>query len=137
MDGVDRQLKMDGEDKSTETDPLRGLVQPVVDTTNPNRAVLYDTKHGVYLTFTIQEMKTSFCRAALRIFFVGLTILLFICFWDLCDICILIVTLAACAAPCVGLSFLQPMCTAGIVACLWKGFTVASSIAEVHVQWKL
>ena len=101
------------------------------------RALFCDTANGIYLTFTVEEIKTSMYRGILRVLFVALTILLFVLFWDWCDVCILATTLASCAAPCIGLSFLQPMCTAGVVACLWKGFTVASSIAEVHVQWKI
>jgi hypothetical protein len=103
----------------------------------PRRAVLCDPHNGIYLTVTVDEMKTSVYRAILRCLIIGITILLFVIFWDVCDTCILATTITACVLPCLGLDFVQPMCTAGIVACLYRGFTVASSIAEIHVQFKV
>jgi hypothetical protein len=107
------------------------------DIRNNSNNLFFDPSNGIYLTFTLTEIKLSIYRAILRILTICFIVLLFLAFWDLCDLCILIITISTCAAPCIGLSFLQPLCTAGIIASMWRGFTVASSIAEIHVQWKI
>jgi hypothetical protein len=57
--------------------------------------------------------------------------------WGICDRCILIATAASCGGSCIGMTFLNPSCFAGVLASLLRGFRIGSELAHVDIQWKI
>lgn len=102
-----------------------------------NAGVLLDTTNGVFLTYTARDVKVAVIRALMRfLLIIGIFIGYYIMF-GVSDALVLGLTIGSCAGMCSGIGFLGPSCGAGLLACMLRGFTIGSELAQVRIHWKI
>lgn len=97
----------------------------------------WDSKHGVYFTYTKRDIKAAMCRALMKVLFMAGVFASLFLLWGVCDLCIMLVAVGSCALTCLGFPFLGPSCVLGALVCLLRGFRFGSELASVDVHWKI
>ena len=104
---------------------------------NSHAGVFLDFSNGVYMTYTPRDVKVAIIRTIMRfLMIIGIFIAYYMLF-GVSDVLVLALTIGSCAGVCAGAGFLGPSCGAGLLACLLRGYTLGSEIAQVKIHWKI
>lgn len=105
------------------------------------KAYIWSHSEGLYMTYTIREMKVAACRSVIRflmqILLVGLCALVYFLLWNVSSLAILICAAASCGGTLAGITSLFPSCVGGSVVSLLLGFRIGNTDADMHVKWTL